>query len=72
MINKCNPSNTIITSIADFVDMDSNGNGVYPISSSEFQLDSSNEYLEIEVYKDSSCNKLITRQFVYPLMFAFN
>jgi subtilisin family serine protease len=69
VINRCNAVNNIVASVSDFVIMDSNGKGQYLNIPSDLQLNSSGEHLEIEVYKDSSCKVLITRQLIYPVLF---
>lgn len=64
-------SGTNVTTASSYINLNNYGIGIYspiPISVNNFHP---GEYIESLVYRDSSCQELLSRKFVRPILFEF-
>lgn len=69
-INKC-VSNVWSNVASGNVNMNSVGYGKFSFIQTAIQLNTLGDYIKIDIYKDETCQELITQQFISPVAFEF-
>lgn len=69
-INKC-VSNVWSNVASGNVNMNSVGYGNFSFIQTAIQLNPLGDYIKIDIYKDETCQELITQQFISPVAFEF-
>jgi uncharacterized repeat protein (TIGR02543 family) len=72
VVNKYDVTDSLLATASTTVSIDSLGAGVWSPVSPTIQMNAPDEYLEIIVYEDGTCEKEYIRLFVYQLVLDFS
>ncbi len=70
-INQYNAEGVKQDTYSNIVSIDSTGNGTYDTIPETMNIESATECVEIVIYEDNTCEKILTRQIVQPVLFNF-